>query len=104
MRTFIEQTRPLSPRLLKNQQESRHFVGGTETTAVQTPRYLLTPHDAEVFRELVAFLGEDVFDQRGKDGAIAKSDAFQRRISEARGVLRHIGAYDGSSGNEKTLR
>ena len=103
MRTFIEQTRP-SPRVLQNEEESRHLVGGTETGTVQTPRYSLTPHDAEVFRELVAFLGEDVFDQRRKDGAIAKSDAFQRRISEARSVLRLIGAYDEASLNEKTLR
>jgi len=56
------------------------------------------------FRELIAFLGEDVFDQRSKDGAIAKSDAFQRRISDARSVLRLIGAYDEASANEKTFR
>ncbi|MGG6893687.1 hypothetical protein [Rhizobium sp. BR 315] len=71
---------------------------------MQTTGYTITPHDAEVFRDLVAFLGEDVFDQRQKDGAIAKSDAFQRRISEARTVLRVIGAYNEANLNGKTLR
>ncbi|MGG6895812.1 hypothetical protein [Rhizobium sp. BR 315] len=64
---------------------------------MQTTGYTITPHDAEVFRELVAFLGEDVFDQRQKNGVIAKSDAFRRRISEARCVLKGIGAYEASS-------
>ncbi len=31
---------------------------------MQTAGYTITPHDAEVFRDLVTFLGEDVFDQR----------------------------------------
>jgi hypothetical protein len=61
---------------------------------MQTAEYTITPRDAEVFRELVAFLGEDVFDQRQRNGAIAKSDAFRKRISEARGVLKGIGAYE----------
>lgn len=39
----------------------------------------------------------DVFDQRQRNGAIAKSDAFQRRISEARSVLKGIGVYDGAN-------
>jgi hypothetical protein len=64
---------------------------------MQTAGYTITPHDAEVFRDLVAFLGEDVFDQRQRDGAVAKSDAFQRRISEARSVLKGLGAYDGAN-------
>lgn len=71
---------------------------------MQTTDYTITPHDAEVFRDLIAFLGEEVFDQRRKDGAIAKSDAFQRRINEARSVLKVIGAYDRANLNEKTLR
>ncbi|MBM7048368.1 hypothetical protein [Rhizobium lusitanum] len=62
---------------------------------MQTAEYTITPHDAEVFRDLVIFLGEDVFDQRQTNGAIAKSDAFQRRISNARSVLKGIGAYEG---------
>lgn len=61
---------------------------------MQTSGYTITPHDAEIFRDLVAFLGEDVFDQRRGDGAVVKSPAFQRRISEARNVLKGIGAYD----------
>ena len=61
---------------------------------MQTTAYTITPHDAEVFRDLVTFLGEDVFDQRQRNGAIAKSDAFQRQISEARSVLKGIGAYE----------
>ncbi|MBN8954198.1 MULTISPECIES: hypothetical protein [unclassified Rhizobium] len=65
---------------------------------MQTARYSysITFEDAEIIRELIAFLGEDVFDQRRKDGVIAKSDAFQRRISEVRNVLKMIGAYDGA--------
>lgn len=62
---------------------------------MQTTAYTITPHDAEVFRDLVTFLGEDVFDQRQRDGAIAKSDAFRLRISKARSVLKGIGAYEG---------
>lgn len=64
---------------------------------MQTTAYTITPHDAEVFRDLVTFLGEDVFDQRQGDGATAKSDAFQRRISNARNVLKGIGAYEGEN-------
>ncbi len=71
---------------------------------MQTADYMITRHDAKVFLDLVAFLGEDVFDQRRRDGAIAKSDAFQRYISEARSVLKVIGAYDGVSLSERTLR
>jgi len=61
---------------------------------MQTTGYTITPRDAEVFRDLVAFLGEDVFDRRRHDGAVAKSDAFQRRISETRSVLKGLCAYD----------
>lgn len=61
---------------------------------MQTTGYTITPRDAEVFRDLVAFIGEDVFDQRRRDGAVGKSDAFQRRISEARSVLKGLDAYD----------
>ncbi len=75
-------------------EETNRHPGGTETCAMQTTGYTITPHDAEVFRDLVAFLGEDVFDQRRRDGAVAKSDAFQRRISDARSVLKGLGAYD----------
>jgi hypothetical protein len=64
---------------------------------MQTTAYTITPHDAEVFRDLVIFLGEDVFDQRQRNGAIAKSDAFQRRISNARSVLKGIGAFEGEN-------
>jgi hypothetical protein len=64
---------------------------------MQTTAYTITPHDAEVFRDLVTFLGEDVFDQRQRDGAIAKSDAFQRRISDARNVLKGIGAFEAAN-------
>lgn len=64
---------------------------------MQTAKYTITLHDAEVFRDLVAFLGEDVFDQRRGDGATAKSDAFQRRISKARSVLKGMGAYEGAN-------
>ncbi|MGV1789658.1 hypothetical protein [Rhizobium sp. A37_96] len=64
---------------------------------MQSANYKITPLDAEAFRDLVAFLGEDVFDQRRGDGAFAKSDGFQRHISEARSVLKGIGAYEGSS-------
>ena len=63
---------------------------------MQATDYTITPLDAEIFRDLVTFLGEDVFDQRQRNGAIAKSDAFQRRISKARGVLKEMGAYDGA--------
>lgn len=73
------------------------MIGGTETCAMQTTAYTITPHDAEVFRDLVTFLGEDVFDQRQRDGAIAKSDAFRQRISNARNVLKGIGAYEGEN-------
>ncbi len=61
---------------------------------MQTTAYTITPHDAEVFRDLVTFLGEDVFDQRRGDGATAKSDAFRQRISNARSVLKGMGAYE----------
>lgn len=64
---------------------------------MQTTGYTITPRDAEVFRDLVAFLGEDVFDQRRRDGVVAKSDAFQQRISEARSVLKGLGAYCGAN-------
>jgi len=73
------------------------LIGGMEMCAMQTTAYTITPHDAEVFRDLVTFLGEDVFDQRQRNGAIAKSDAFQRRISEARSVFKGIGVYDGAN-------
>ncbi|MGM4980908.1 hypothetical protein [Rhizobium sp. 11_C7_N12_5] len=62
---------------------------------MQTTDYTITLLDAEIFRDLVTFLGEDVFDQRQRNGAIAKSDAFQQRISNARNVLKGIGAYEG---------
>ena len=71
---------------------------------MQRTGYTISPRDAEIIRDLVSFLGNEVFDQLRKDGVIAKSDAFQRRISEARCVLRLIGAYDEASLNEKTLR
>ncbi len=61
---------------------------------MRTTGYLITPQDAEVFRELVAFLGEDVFDQRRRDGTVGKSDVFQRHISQARSVLKLLGVCD----------
>lgn len=77
----------------KFDERNRH-IGGTDTCAMQTTGYTITSRDTEIIRDLVAFLGEDVFDQRQRDGTVAKSDAFQRRISEARSVLKGLGAYD----------
>ncbi|NTG98908.1 hypothetical protein G6L95_06620 [Agrobacterium rhizogenes] len=57
---------------------------------MQTAEYIITPRDAEVIRDLIAFLGEDVFDQRQGNGTIAKSDAFLRKITEARAVVEHM--------------
>jgi hypothetical protein len=57
---------------------------------MQTTGYTITPRDAEIIRDLIAFLGEDVFDQRRRDGAIAKSDTFLRKITDARGVIEHM--------------
>jgi len=57
---------------------------------MQATDYTITPRDAEVIRDLIAFLGEDVFDQRQGNGAIAKSDAFLRKITEARAVVEHM--------------
>jgi uncharacterized protein (DUF779 family) len=34
---------------------------------MQTTAYTITPHEAEVFRDLVTFLDEYVFDQRRGD-------------------------------------
>ncbi|MBM7048479.1 MULTISPECIES: hypothetical protein [Rhizobium] len=63
---------------------------------MQTTDYTMTKRDAKVFKDLVAFLGEDVFDQRQGDGAIGKSDAFLRKIWNARSVLEEFGARDGT--------
>ena len=63
---------------------------------MQTTEYTITHHDAKVFKDLVAFLGEDVFDQRQNDGAIGKSDAFLRMIWDARVVLDDLGARAGT--------
>lgn len=63
---------------------------------MQTTKYTMTQRDAKVFKDLVAFLGEDVFDQRQGDGAIGKSDAFLRMIWDARVVLEELGARDDS--------
>lgn len=64
---------------------------------MQTAAYTITPREAEVIRDLIAFVGEDVFDRYQKNGIITKSDAFQRRISEARSVMKGMGAYNGSN-------
>ncbi|MCJ9720129.1 hypothetical protein MOV66_02575 [Agrobacterium sp. SHOUNA12C] len=63
---------------------------------MQTTEYTITLHDAKVFKDLVAFLGEDVFDQRHSDGAIGKSDAFLMMIWDARSVLEELGARAGT--------
>ncbi|NTG00809.1 hypothetical protein G6L33_11225 [Agrobacterium rhizogenes] len=63
---------------------------------MQTTEYTITHHDAKVFKDLVAFLGEDVFDQRQGDGAIRKSDAFLRMILDARSVLEELDARNGT--------
>ena len=63
---------------------------------MQTTKYTMTQRDAMVFKDLVAFLGEDVFDQRQGDGAIGKSDAFLRMIWDARVVLDDLGARAGT--------
>ena len=57
---------------------------------MQMTDYTITPGDAEVIRDLIAFLGEDVFDQRQGNGTIAKSDAFLRKITNARAVVEHM--------------
>ncbi|TWB61713.1 hypothetical protein FBZ98_1011058 [Rhizobium sp. ERR 922] len=57
---------------------------------MQTTGYTITPRDAEIIRDLIAFLGEDVFDQRRRDGAIAKSDKFLQKITDARSVIEHM--------------
>lgn len=59
---------------------------------MQTAEYTITRHDAKMIRELISFLGEDVFDQRQRDGAFGKSEPFLRRIRDVRGVLKQIGA------------
>ncbi len=64
---------------------------------MRTTGYLIAPQDAEIFRELVAFLGEDVFDQRQRDGTVGKSDVFERHISQARSVLKLLDACDGKT-------
>ncbi len=64
--------------------------GGTETCAMQPTGYTITPRDAEIIRDLIAFLGEDVFDQRRRDGAIAKSETFLRKITDARSVVEQL--------------
>lgn len=61
---------------------------------MQPSEYTITRHDAKVLKELVAFVSQDVFDERRGDGAIGKSDAFLRMIRDARGTLEQIGAYD----------
>ncbi len=59
---------------------------------MQTARYTITPRDAQIIRDLIAFLGEDVFDQRRGNGVIAKSDAFLQKIADARSVLEQMRA------------
>jgi len=61
---------------------------------MQTAQYKITHSDAKAFKDLVAFVSQDVFDERRHDGAIAKSTAFLKVIEDARGVLEQIGAYD----------
>ena len=61
---------------------------------MQPNHYTITRHDAEVFKQLVAFVSQDVFDERRHDGGIGKSEAFLAIINEARGSLEQIGVYD----------
>jgi hypothetical protein len=61
---------------------------------MQPNHYTITRQGAEVLKQLVAFVSQDVFDERRHDGAIAKSAAFLKVIGDARGVLEQIGAYD----------
>ncbi len=61
---------------------------------MQTDHYTITRHDAKVFKQLVAFVSQDVFDERRHDGGIGKSESFLAIINEARGTLEQIGAYD----------
>ncbi|NTF46606.1 hypothetical protein A6U86_32760 [Rhizobium sp. AC27/96] len=63
---------------------------------MQTTEYTMTERDAKIFKDLVAFLGEDVFDERQGDGATRKSEAFLRMIWDARSVLEELGARDGA--------
>lgn len=61
---------------------------------MQTTEYTITRQDAKVIKELISFLGEDVFDQRQRDGSFGKSDPFLRMIRDARSVLSEIDTLD----------
>ncbi len=61
---------------------------------MQSDIYTITRYDAKVFKQLVDFVSQDVFDERRHDGGIGKSEAFLAIINEARGTLEQIGAYD----------
>ncbi|NTF43054.1 hypothetical protein [Rhizobium rhizogenes] len=63
---------------------------------MHTVGYIITRQDAQVIKELLSFLGEDVFDQRQSDGSFGKSDPFLRMIRDARSVLEEIEACDGA--------
>lgn len=57
---------------------------------MQTAGYTITLQDTEIFRDLVAYLGEEVFDQRQSNGVTAKSGRFLRKINDARSVLEKL--------------
>ncbi|NEI70933.1 hypothetical protein GR212_15220 [Rhizobium lusitanum] len=61
---------------------------------MQPDQYFINRADANAFKALVAFVSQDVFDERRHDGAISKSDEFLRVIKDAQQVLEQIGAYD----------
>ncbi len=61
---------------------------------MQPDQYSITRNDAQAFKALVAFVSQDVFDERRHDGAIAKSKEFLRVIKEAHQALEQIGVYD----------
>lgn len=69
-------------------------MGGMETCAMHPDQYKITQSDVTALKDLVAFVGQDVFDERRHDGGVAKSAAFLKVIGNARGALEQIGAYD----------
>lgn len=68
---------------------------------MQTAEYTITRHDAKMFKELIDFLGGDVFDRWKGEGKIEKSEPFLAKIRGARKVLEEIGAYDYDFMDEK---
>ncbi|NLR97013.1 hypothetical protein HGP17_09210 [Rhizobium sp. P38BS-XIX] len=67
---------------------------------MQTAGYKITPQDTEIFRDLLSYLGEEVFDQRESNGVTAKSGRFLRKINDARRVLEKLQSKS-NSGDER---